>query len=128
MTFYFDNNISYKFARMLAALDVEALHVAELEIGRDATDLEIFQFLKGKDAIFLTADRSISTRKIEAAAMREADIVTLFLGPFWSKMWFWDQAVWLIQRWPMIEGFARGAAQRTAAEIKRNGRSQVFPT
>ena len=42
-------------------------------------------------------------------------------------MKFWQQAEWLVKRWPTIDGFANGAAKGTFAEIKRNGKSQIFP-
>lgn len=44
------------------------------------------------------------TREGEAKALRDAGLTALWLGPFWSKKTFWDQAKWIITRWSPSRG------------------------
>lgn len=125
MIYFFDNNISYRYVRMLAALDVAAKALRE-EFPEDITDCDLFDRLRGKDNVFITADESIRRREAEARALRQCGITALFLGPFWAKMLFWEQAIWLVSRWRRIDAFASSVAQGTCAELKRNGRALPF--
>ena len=125
MIYFFDNNISYRYVRMLTALDVQANALRE-EFQEDISDVDLFNRLRGKDNVFITGDERIRRREVEAKALRQCKITSLFLGPFWAKMTFWDQAVWLVTKWPKIDGFASNVAQGTCAELKRNGKALPF--
>lgn len=70
---------------MLRALDVDAVALRE-EFAADIKDVELLSELKAHDYVFLTADRSILTREVEAIALRAAKVTSLFLAPFWNKM------------------------------------------
>lgn len=121
MKYFLDNNISYKFAGMLAALDcdVEALRES---FPTDITDENLLTQLAGRDVVFVTGDRKMLRRPQELKALKAAGISVLFLGPFWSKMGFWSQAEWWIRRWHLIDGFARGAVKGTFAEVSQGGK------
>ena len=110
---------------MLRALDVEVYPVRE-PLSADATDEAILAFLKEHPYVWISADRKQTTRPTQAALLRAAKTTALYLGPFWSKLFGWDQAVWMIRRWQLIEGFVKGTAAGTVAEIKQNGRSQIL--
>ncbi len=125
MIYFFDNNISYRYAEMLRALDVR-VRVLREEFPEDISDVDLFAGLHGKDNVFLTGDQRIRRREAEAKALRQCRITALFLGPFWSKMNRWEQAVWLVTKWPKIDGFASNVAQGTCAELKRNGKALPF--
>ena len=125
MKYFFDNAISPKYAHMLAALEVDAVALRD-EFPPDIDDVALFERLRGRDIVFVTADRRIRRRQSEARALRECGVTALFFGPFWSKMGFWQQAAWFVAKWPLLDGFARGAARGTCAEVKQNGKSVVF--
>ena len=39
---------------------------------------------------------------------------------------FWDQATWIVKKWPQIEGFCRGTAKGTCADLQQNGTARYF--
>ena len=109
---------------MLRALEVDAAALRE-EFPVDIKDIQLFQNLHGQQIVFISTDTSQLTRENEARALGQAGVTALHIGPFFQRMHLWDQAVWLIRRWPLISGFASGVALGTAAEIKQNGRAQL---
>ena len=126
MKYFFDNSISFRLARMLCALDVDAVALRD-EYPEDTKDIPLFKFLRGSNVVFVSTDTSQMTREQEARALKEAGITALYLGPFFQRKPFWDQAVWLVRRWKGIEGFAEGVTPETCAEIKQNGKALVYP-
>jgi len=123
--YFFDNNISYRYAAMLRALGVDAVALRE-HLPEDIDDTPLFQQLAGIDCVFVANDMKQLTREGEAAELKKAKITAIYFGPFWSKLKFWDQAVWLITKWPTIEGFVEGVERGTIAEIKRNGKASIY--
>lgn len=123
MTYLLDNNISFRFAHMLAALGVDALAVRDVQaLGEEADDVSILRWLHGRDCVLLSGDRHIRSRPLEAAALRESRVTALFLDRFWPKLGFWQQAAWLVTRWPLIEQFAGTASPGTYGIIQQRGR------
>lgn len=106
---------------MLRALDVEAVALRE-QFPESTDDIVFIEQLSQKEVVYLTADRKIKTRQIEAQTLKLARVTSLFPGPFWSKKNFWQQAAWLIAKWPSIEGFVESVTRGTTAEIKQNGK------
>lgn len=125
MKYFFDNCISYKLANMLAAIDVEATSLRE-HFAESIKDVALFEKLTGSDAVFVSCDLSQTTRTLEAKALKKCGVTAIYFGPFWGKLLFWQQAVWLIGKWPRIDGFASGIAPGTFAEIKQNGKAVPF--
>ena len=111
---------------MLAALGVDVVALREL-FPADTKDPVFLEKFKEMDIVFISADTSIRTRPAEARLLKEAGKTSLLFGPFWGKMKIWPQAEWLIRRWPLIHGVAVGVVKGTCAEIKQNGRSEIFP-
>lgn len=111
---------------MLSTLGVDAVALRE-EYPESTDDISLFQSLRGRNLVFLTTDTSQLTREHEARALKEAGVTALFFGRFFQRMAFWDQAVWLVRRWPLIDGFASGVSRPTCAEIKQNGKALVYP-
>lgn len=74
-----------------------------------------------RDCVLITGDQRIRTRQAEAAALRRSGVTTLFLARFWTKLSFWDQARWLVSRWPDIDRFASTVPAGTCAEVKQRG-------
>jgi hypothetical protein len=122
--YFFDNCISPKIAKMLCALDVDAESLRE-RFPVNIKDVQLFQNLHGQQLAFISTDTSQLTRENEARALKQAGVTVLHFGPFFERMQLWDQAVWIVRRWPLINGFASGVAMGTAAEIKQNGRARI---
>ena len=98
--YLFDNCISYKFARMLAASRSSTKSLHPRQIPGEHRDVELFRQLKNLDYVFVTSDVRQRTREQEARGIKEAGLTGVWFGPFWSKKSFWDQAKWIIMRWP----------------------------
>jgi hypothetical protein len=125
--YFFDNNISYRLALMLRALDVDAVPLREL-FPQDIDDRPLFHQLAGHQYVFVANDKKQLTRQWEATELKKAKLTAIYFGPFWSKMTLWQQAAWLVAKWPQIDGFVRGVERGTIAEIKRNGKASLYQT
>lgn len=110
---------------MLRALDVDAVALREKERA-NIDDVALLRELKESGYVFITADKSQKSREYEARALIQSGVSALFLGAFWSKKTFWDQAVWLISKWKRIEAFAGSVEVGTCADVKENGRARPF--
>ena len=126
MKYFFDNCISWRLVAALKALEVDAIALRE-ELDEATQDLDLFEKLGGRDVVFVSVDLKQTTKKAEARILRSLNITALYFAPFWTKMKRWDQAAWLFRRWPQVDGYAKGAARGTVAEVKQNGRSLVIP-
>ncbi|MFT5326790.1 MAG: hypothetical protein ACI8P0_004673 [Planctomycetaceae bacterium] len=125
MTFFFDNNISFRYADMLKALDVNVVALREV-FPQNIKDDELLKKLASSHYVFVSGDRAMRTSTIEAPILKAARITSLYFAPFWGKLQKWDQAAWLIRRWPTIENFTQGAERGTCATVQQNGRSVPF--
>ena len=111
---------------MLAALEVEIVALRR-EFPQDVKDIALFQKLNGRHLAFVSTDTSQRTREQEARALKAAGVTSLYFAPFFQKMQFWDQATWLIRRWPNIHNFATNMDLGVCAEIKQNGSAMIYP-
>lgn len=125
MKYFFDNCISYRLVDMLKALDVKAEALRET-FASDIKDVELFEQI-GRDVVLVSTDRRQTTVAEEAKLLRKRGITAIYFGPFWANLKLWDSAVWLVRRWPTIDGFVTGAERGTVAEIKNNGKAMVIP-
>lgn len=91
MKYFFDNNISPKYAKMLAALDVDATALRD-EFDASIKDVDLFPKLHGRNLVFVSGDIRIRTRLAEAQALHSCGVTALFFDRFWGKMTFWQQA------------------------------------
>jgi len=123
--YFFDNCISHRYADMLCALDVDAKALRH-EFAEDIDDISLFRELHGRDVVFVTYDSKQRTRVLEAREIKAAGITTLWIEPFWGKMKQWDQATWLVKRWPLIDAFAGSVVKGTCAIVKQNGKCEMF--
>lgn len=126
MKYIFDNCISPRFPLMLSALGVEAVSLRD-EFPEDVDDVSFYGSLRGQNVIVVTTDTRQITREQEARALKESGVTAIFFGPFWARMHLWDQAKWLVSKWQRISAFAESVTKGTVAEIKQNGRAQVYP-
>lgn len=111
---------------MLAALGEDVAPLRHV-FPQDIKDPDLLAALKnGPFDVFVSSERAMRTRPTEAYLLKSAHVTALFFGPFWSKLTFWQQAAWLVQRWPTIAGFASGVTKGTTATVKHNGKSEIF--
>ncbi len=126
MKYFFDNCISYRYVDMLRALGVDAAALRS-QFAESIKDVELFQQLQGSESVFISCDLMQRTRPLEAKALKECGVTALYLGPFWLKMTFWEQAAWLVAHWVKLDNVATSVVQGSFAEIKRNGKAMFFP-
>lgn len=70
MTYLFDNNISPRLARMLAALGIDAKPLRDI-FPQDIKDIDFLPQLRDTGWVLVTGDTSIVTRRAEAIALRK---------------------------------------------------------
>jgi len=121
LTFLLDNMISPRIAAALKALgeDVRALRD---EFPPETSDTQWVESIGKKGWSFITADKRISTRPHQVAALQASKVTGFFLGRFWAKTKFWDQAVWLIRHWPKFKDMASMVTRGTCFTVQQNGR------
>jgi hypothetical protein len=107
---------------MLHALGVEAKALRE-EFPPDTKDPALFLKLRGRDIVFVATDLRQLRRECEARELKANGQTAVYFGNFYSNLLLWDQAVWLVTRWPKIAGFVEGSTRGTIAEIQQNGRA-----
>lgn len=112
---------------MLRALGEDAVAL-RAEFTADIDDIQLFSRLHGRNLVFVSTDRKQLTREHEARAIRQAGVSALYFGPFSGRMRFWDQATWLVAKWPRIKGFTEGAIMGIVVEVKQNGKSVMYPS
>jgi hypothetical protein len=125
LKYFFDNCISFRLANMLAALEVEAVALRDA-FPASIDDETFLASLKDTHDVYITYDHKQRSREAEARAIKEAGVTALWIGPFWGKMSFWQQAKWLVARLETIDHFATSVVAGTCAEIKQNGKARTF--
>jgi len=110
---------------MLAALGKEA-EALRSTFQESIADEVFLASLKNTYDVYVTYDHRQKTRVAEARAIAEAKIIAIWIGPFWGKLDFWEQAKWLVTRWEKIESFTSTVTPGTCAEITQNGKAKVF--
>ena len=63
MKYFFDNCLSYRYARMLAALEEFEVVALRDKFPSDIDDVELFQALSGSGYVFVTCD-DVKERKL----------------------------------------------------------------
>jgi hypothetical protein len=123
-----DNNISFRFAAMLRALDVDIVALRN-EMPSNTADVDFLGNLRTRYEIdvFVSGNTKQRTNPIERQLLKASGVTSLYFNPFFEKMGFWRQAAWLVNRWPTIDGFAKGVSLGTCADVQQNGRATIFP-
>lgn len=111
---------------MLCALG-EAVVALREEYREDIADTELFSQLRGQNVVFVSTDRRQLRREVEGRALKQAGITALYFGPFFDRKNLWEQAAWVVTRWPMIKDFAESADAGAVAEISQKGKALVHP-
>ncbi len=121
MRFILDNMISHKFAGALKALDRDVCALREI-CPPSTADVEWLGELASGADVLITLDKGIRSKPHERLIFEKVGVTTFYLGPFFSKKTFWDQAVWIMRRWPQIEDVARSMLAGAVLLIQENGK------
>jgi len=124
--YFLDHCISFRYAGMLRALEVDIVALQE-KCPANIKDVDLFKFLKGSEYVFISEDRRQLTRIAEATELRAAGISAIYFGPYWSGLGFWKQAEYLIKHWSSFESVHKGLAMGSITEAKQNGKLMTMP-
>jgi predicted nuclease of predicted toxin-antitoxin system len=103
--YFFDNCLAPQLAAMLKALDVDALHIADVgeELPRDSADIDWMPWVAKSGRVAVTLDNRIATRPHEKKILQETQLRVVFLAKGVANLDFWAQARFLINQWQKIE-------------------------
>jgi hypothetical protein len=121
VTFLLDNMISPKVALALRALEQDAWALRE-KFAENTPDSQWIAQLGRYGWALVTFDRRILSRPHEAAILKQGQVTAFFLGPFFRKYTFWDQAVWIIRHWPKFVNMAQTISRGTCFRVQQNAK------
>ncbi len=121
MRFVLDHNMSPKFAEALRALDRDVIALRE-NWAQNTPDVDWLRDIGAEGWALVTVDKRIRTRPQEQLVFMQTGVTGFFLGRFWPKMQFWDQATWLIRYWPRFEAFAESLGKPACLAVRQNGK------
>ncbi len=105
MTYLIDENLSFKIAQSLKALDNDVHHVRD-HFPSQTPDETIFDFLVRKDWVLITQDKKMRTRKHQLQAMLDKGVgAFIFTGRADKNLT--QQAVMILERMGEFEKLAQ---------------------
>ncbi len=119
--FFFDNNVSRHIVDALKCLGVEATHLQE-HFPADTEDTVWIPHLRKHGWILITADSKMRKRPAEAIALREENVVAVFLMKEYPSKPKFEQASWIFKHWPAVEKEATHASPGTVLYCNHQGR------
>jgi hypothetical protein len=124
--FFLDNMISPKFAKALTALDKEVTCL-RYYFPENTPDEIWVRELGHNHWPLVTVDKHVRTRPLERHALKQANVTTFFLCPFFAKLYFWPQAVWLVKYWPRFEDVAKNMTRGICFSVQQSGKMTPLP-
>ncbi len=121
MNYFFDNNFSPRLVYILRELGVDVTALRD-QFPPDTKDRDFLPHLNGDDHVFVTCDKRILTRQIEALALKECGVSAVFFKNFWPNMGIWEQAQWITRHWRTIEATTNGFRSPSYFEVNHNGK------
>lgn len=113
--FCFDHNLSPRLVQVLRILKHQNLTRVREHHRIDPGDPAIIELATRHGWILVTADARMQSQPSTAAAFRDRQITTLFIGSSLLRKSLVEQSVWFIRHWGEI-----------AAEIPRAPRGTIF--
>jgi len=102
-TYFFDNNISFRYANMLRAIRQDVHHIAKTRgFHRDDPDVVWMPKTAANGWIAVTLDESIRRIAVEEMVRAKAGLRVIFLAAGFRDHPFFAQAQFLINAWPEI--------------------------
>ena len=124
MTFFCDNNISIKIAKMLNILAEphhKIIHLTD-EYDPDTPDPVWLTEIKPKDYVIITGDYKIGTNPLQREALRDSGKVTFFLQKGWMNLNLYIMASQLIKIFPDIVRTVNEANPKSVFGITKYGK------
>ncbi len=119
-----DNDLSFRITGALDALDTEHEARALRKVyGAEAADLDWIPKAAKEGWILVSNDLMPTRRSPEKAALQGVRLTAVYIRPFFGKMRFWDQAVFLVRVWPKVAGWALAFRPGTVGEVQQGGTS-----
>lgn len=87
---------------MLRALDVEAIALQDKYPGNTDDSVFLADLKNGAFDVFISNNTEQRRIPHERRLLKESGIISLYFNPFWSKMLLWEQATWIVTKWPKI--------------------------
>jgi hypothetical protein len=125
VTYFFDNNISFKLVNILKALDVDAIHLTN-RFPPDTPDVGWLPEAGKAGWIVVTADSAIRRRPAELLALKQSGVTALFLKANFLKRGKWEQAGWLVKHWQSIETQTDRLQQGAIVTVSDRGKLEPF--
>jgi hypothetical protein len=103
VTYFFDNNISYRYANMLRAIRQDVVHIAKSRgFDRDDPDVVWMPKVAERDWIAVTLDEAIRRIAVEEMLRAKLGLRVVFVAEGFRHHAFFDQAKFLVNAWPEI--------------------------
>ncbi len=103
MRYFLDNNFSPAYVQMLAAMEVDLIHLCQHFVDRAVKDIVWMPEVARLGWVAITQDRGIERRPHEAQVRRQSKLRMIYFPRAFMKMAKWDQAAFLVRKWPEIE-------------------------
>jgi len=121
MTYFFDNNLSPKIAKILDIMDVDAIHLRD-RFDPSTPDEEWLREAGKCGWVVVTLDKKIRSRVAEREAYKQYGVVLVVIYEKYMRLPKWNQIVWMLTRWPKIEEAVKEARQGTCLRVPCRGR------
>jgi hypothetical protein len=103
LTYFFDNNLSFRYANMLRAIRQDVVHIAKTRgFHRDDPDAVWMPKVAAQGWIAVTLDERIRRIAVEEMIHAKAGLRVVFLAEGFLHHSFLDQAKFLINAWPEV--------------------------
>jgi hypothetical protein len=123
--YFFDNCLSYRYAAMLRALDVEAKALRE-EFEESAPDEEWIPVVGQRGWVLLTGDRNIRWKPHQREILEKAKVTTFFMVKGYDNLGRWEQAAHFLKAWPNIMQMAEKKQIGRCYLVQMNGKAEPF--
>lgn len=122
MKFFFDNNLSPKTAKALAALDYDVIHLRD-EFPGDTPDEEWMPSCARKGWVAISHDRNIQAKPHLRETLEACGLVIFFMPKSMNSLDPREMMIALLKAWPNIEAAAATArAGRRWFVVRLNGK------
>lgn len=121
MNFFADENISPTAARLLDVFDQEnEIRALEDRFGQGKPDTDWLSALgeQSPKPVIISGDGRILKNKAELLALRQANLMFVYLAPGWTRL-RWEDFAWkIIKAWPSIVQNVNTTMKPTIFEVR----------
>lgn len=121
MNFFFDRNVPFRLARMIAGYESTPISVEhhDEQFGKATTDIQWIQAIaqRSEQWAVVSGDGRILRNPAERAVLAESGLTFFLLRSGWVNLPVHDQACKLLKVWPKITEAADGAREPSVFEV-----------